>query len=457
MRALTSIRFTRPWVLCLLTASLGTATARAESSVTPEDTTARYQMTYNWQRHPGFATQGADGPNSLSSSAERMYTFSATAHWGMRPWAGGELYFNPELIQGVPFSHNLVGLGGFTNGEITRAGGSEPKLYRQRLFVRQTWGRGGGTEDIDADFNQLASRVDKNRWVLTAGNFSVLDVFDDNAYAKDPRTQFMNWSHWTYGAYDYAADSRGYGWGAALAWHRDNWVLRFARMTGPKEPNGLPVDFNLARHYGDQFEVERAHQIGEQPGKLRVLLWRNRARLASFEDARQWWLAQPLAVRQSITGPDALVATRTSDKTKYGLGVNVEQSLREDIGWFMRAMTTDGRTETYAFTEIDRSFSTGLLVQGKRWARAQDSVGLAWGHNALSAERRDFLAAGGISFFLGDGRLSYRPETVLEAFYSLQIGQGSWLTANHQRIQNPGYNAQRGPVQVYAFRFHAEF
>jgi len=422
-----------------------------------EDRTARYQLTYNWQRHPAFAARTADGPNSLSSSAERMYTFSATAHWGFRPWQGGELYFNPEVIQGLPFSGNVIGLGGFTNGEITRAGGTTPKAYRQRLFLRQTWGRGGGREAVEADFNQMAGTVDRNRTVLTVGNFSVLDVFDDNTYAKDPRTQFMNWSHWTYGAYDYAADARGYGWGAALEWFQDNWAWRVARMTGPKDPNGLPADFNLLHHYGDQFEVERSHTLSDEQGKLRVLLWRNRARLASFQDATQWWMQQTPLARQAITGPDALVAVRQSDKTKYGLGLNLEQAIRRDIGFFWRAMKADGRTETHAFTEIDRSLSTGVLVQGTRWGRAQDSVGLAWARNALSADRRDFLAAGGISYFLGDGSLNYRPETIWESFYSLHVYPGTWLTANYQRIANPGYNADRGPVHVYALRLHAEF
>ena len=155
-----------------------------------EDTTARYQLTYNWQHHNAFKA-AYSGANSLSSQSEHMYTFSTTAHWGFRPWQDGELYFNPEVVSGVPFSGALIGLGGFTNGEITRAGGSKPKLYRQRLFVRQTWNQGGGQEQIEPDFNQLAGLVDKNRFVLTAGNFSTLDVFDDNAYAKDPRTQFM--------------------------------------------------------------------------------------------------------------------------------------------------------------------------------------------------------------------------------------------------------------------------
>ncbi len=147
-----------------------------------EDTTARLQLTYNWQRHPAFRA-AYSGPNSIITSGEKMYTFSTTAFVGFRPWQGGELYFNPEVVQGVPFSGDLVGLGGFTNGEITRAAGAHLSVYRQRLFLRQTWNNGGGTEHIASDLNQLAGFVDKNRFVLTVGNFSTLDVFDPNTYA----------------------------------------------------------------------------------------------------------------------------------------------------------------------------------------------------------------------------------------------------------------------------------
>lgn len=413
-----------------------------------EDTTARFQLTYNWQRHPSFDAAWS-GANSLSARAERMYTFSATAHLGLRPWAGGEIYVNPELVQGIPFSGNLIGLGGFTNGEITRAAGTSPSVYRQRLFLRQTWNQGGGTRAVEADLNQMAGTVDRDRFVLTAGNFSTLDVFDDNAYAKDPRTQFMNWSHWTYAAFDYAADARGFGWGFAGEWYRGDWVLRFGRMTGPRTPNGLPVDFAIGRHYGDQVEIEHAHTVFGLPGKARVLGWRNRAVLAGYRDA--------LAALQSSGDPQAFLSVREGVKFKYGLGVNVEQALSRDAGVFLRAMKADGRTETHAFTEVDGSLSTGALVDGAAWGRPGDAVGLALARNGLSPDRRRYLEAGGLSFFIGDGALRYRPESILEAFYSLRPARGLWVTADYQRIRNPAYNAARGPVDVFAIRLHAEF
>jgi carbohydrate-selective porin OprB len=446
------------WMTGALLAFAAHAVEPLESAEpTEETTTARFQTTLNWQMHPAFSA-AYSGVNSMTTARESMYTFSTTAFLGFRPWAGGEIYFNPEAASGVPFSTNLVGLGGFTNGEITRAGGTDVTLYRQRLFLRQTWNQGGGSEAVEADFNQMAGKQDKNRVVLTVGNFSTLDVFDPSEYAKDPRTQFMNWSNWTYSAYDYAADARGFGWGFAAEWYYNDWAFRIGRMTGPTEPNVLPVDFDVANHYGDQIEVEHAHTLNARPGKVRVLAWRNRAKLARFDDALAWLKAHPA----HYSTPEALYAVRNTEQFKYGLGINVEQELSDNAGFFLRWMQADGKTETHAFTEVDGSLSTGVLVKGAAWGRTQDTAGLALARNTLSDDRRRFLEAGGTSFFIGDGGINYRPETIVEAFYSWSLegwglGKKSWLTVDYQNIQNPAYNADRGPMHVLAFRFHAQY
>ena len=438
-------------IACLMLALLPQL-AHAEEQMAEDSWDAKFQTTYNWQRHPSYQA-AYSGPNSIIAGHEKMYTFSTTAFIGFRPWQGGEAYFNPEVVQGVPFSTNLVGLGGFTNGEITRAAGTNPMLYRQRLYLKQTWNNGGGSQHVDANLNQLAGAVNRDRFVLTVGNFSTLDVFDPNTYAKDPRTQFMNWGNWTYAAYDYAADARGFGWGFAAEWYKEDWVLRFGRMTGPKEPNALPVDLALGSHYGDQLEVEHAHELYGRPGKVRVLGWRNRAKLASYSDALTWLNAHP----GQYTGPDALIATRYTEKIKYGVGVNIEQELSDSTGFFLRAMQADGRTETHAFTEVDGSLSTGLLVKGNAWGRTEDGIGVSLMQNTLSNERRRFLEAGGISFFIGDGKLNYRPEDIFEGYYSMNLHRGVWLTADYQRIVHPAYNADRGPIDVYAVRLHLEY
>lgn len=414
---------------------------------TEETWGARFQTTFNWQKKPAFSA-AYSGLNSLSASGEEAYTFTTTAHLGFRPWHSGELYFDPEITQGVPFS-SLTGLGGFNNGEATRASGPNLKLYRQRLFLRQTWNLGGGSEKVESDFNQLAGSVDKNRFVLTTGNFSTLDIFDKNAYAHDPRTQFMNWSNMTHTAYDYAADARGFGWGFAGEWYEGDWVLRFGRMTPPRDPNMLPLDFSFFRHYGDQLEVEHAHELGGQPGKLRLLAFRNRAVLARYRDAIDYGIAHHEA-------PD-IFKVRNSEQVKYGFGINLEQSVNENMGLFLRAMQADGRTETLAFTEADQSLAGGVSIQGRAWGRAQDTIGLSLMRNGLSHDRREYLEAGGTSFFIGDGKLSYRAETIFEGYYNWNVIKGAWLTADYQRITNPAYNTDRGPVNIYGMRLHFEY
>jgi len=414
-----------------------------------EDWTARFQTTYVRQVKPAMHA-AYSGPNSLLADKEFSYTATATAYLGVRPWKGGELYLNPEVTQGIPFS-GLMGTGGFTNGELTRTAGSDPKLYRQRLFLRQTWGLGGGDEKVEGGINQMAGTVDKSRFVLTLGNFSTLDVFDGNAYAKDPRVHFMNAGFMAPLSYDYAADARGFGWGFAAEWYQDDWVLRFGRMTGPKEPNMLPIDFNITKHYGDQLELEHAHTLGEQPGKVRLLAWRNRAVLASFNDALDYLKANPSA------DPQAILAVRNGEKIKYGFGINIEQAITDNLGFFLRAMKADGRTETYAFTETDGSLGTGFALKGGAWGRGMDTLGIGYLRNTLSKDRRNYLEAGGISFFIGDGALNYRPEQIFETYYSLNVWKNTFLTADYQHMWNPAYNADRGPANFYAIRFHAEF
>ena len=422
----------------LLVAHIGHAQEAQE-----EASGAKFQATYVWQRKSPFDA-AYSGVNSLSPSREKSYSFTATAALGTRTWSGGELYFDPEVAQGVPLSR-LTGLGGFTNGEIARITGPDPTLYRARLFARQTWGFGGGKENVESDANQLAGSIDRRRLVLTVGNLSVLDLFDDNAYSHDPRTQFLNWSLMTHGAYDYAADARGYSWGLALEYFHDPWAFRAGRFIQPKEPNQLPLDSRILKHYGDQIEIEHAHTVGGKPGKLRLLAFRNRARMARYQDA--------LDLAAQTGGTPDIDAVRTGEQVKRGFGINFEQAISSDVGVFGRASWADGRTETYAFTEIDGSVSGGLSFKG----RAQDTFGIAFVRNRLSAEHRNYLAAGGLGFFIGDGRLNYRPEAVVEAFYSLSVLKNARVSFDLQRIGNPAYNADRGPVTVVSARMHYGF
>jgi len=427
--------------------AIGQAANEPVRDTAVENIGAHYQTTYVFQRKPAFSANYS-GPNSLSPDAERSYTLTAGAAFGVRPWRDTELYFDPEMALGLPMS-DLTGLAGFPSGELSRAAGRNPTFYRQRLFLRRTWNRGGGSEALESGFNQLASRVDRDRFVLTAGNFSLLDLFDDNRYAHDPRMQFMNWSHMTYAAYDYAADARGYAWGVAGEWYAGDWVLRLARMTVPREPNQQRLDYQIFKHYGDQVELEHGHRLAGREGKLRLLAWRGRGLLAKFDDA--------LALAASSGGVPDINAARSGVRTKYGLGVNAEQDLGRGVGGFVRAMWADGGTETESFTEADRSLAGGLSLAGAAWDRAEDVLGVSLAWNGLSQARRRYLEAGGISFFIGDGALNYRPEAIVEAYYSIAVGRKLWLSLDAQRIAHPAYNANRGPAVVLGLRLHADF
>jgi carbohydrate-selective porin OprB len=284
--------------------------------------------------------------------------------------------------------------------------------------------------------------------VVSAGNLSVLDLFDDNSLSHDPRTQFLNWSLMTYGAYDYAADARGYSWGFALEYFDDAWALRAGRFMMPKETNGLALNPRIFASFGDQIELERSHALGGLAGKVRLLAYRNQADMGGYRDA---------VADAAASGATPDLATSRKKRVKYGFGVNLEQSVSSSAGVFARASWNNGEAETFTFTEIDRSISVGALIKGAGWGRAADSVGLALVRNGISGPHRDYLAAGGLGFFIGDGKLSYGSENIFETFYSFGLAKDAWLSADLQRIFNPAYNVDRGPLSVASARFHYGF
>jgi carbohydrate-selective porin OprB len=282
--------------------------------------------------------------------------------------------------------------------------------------------------------------------VIHVGKFSVMDVFDANSYAHDPRSQFLNWALMGQAAWDYPADTRGYTWGYAAEFYWDAWALRYGRFAEPLEANQLEMDHGFARAHGDVVEVEHDHTLGERPGALRLMAYRNTTRMGDYR----------LSLAEAPTAPD-ITTTRAYGRVKQGWGLNLEQALTADLGAFARWSWSDGRTESWAFTEVDRSVSVGLTLKGDRWSRSQDRVGLAFVQNGLSPDHEDYLAAGGLGFLLGDGRLAYAPERILESYYAVPLGRYFTATLDVERIWNPGYNSDRGPVQLYAVRFHAQF
>ncbi|WP_454753704.1 carbohydrate porin [Cupriavidus necator] len=404
------------------------------------------QATYIWQRKPSFGA-AYSGEHSLGTERAKSYSFTSTLDLGLGLWQGAEFHLNPEVSQGVPFS-GLHGLGGLTNGELAKSSGTNPTFYRARAFVRQTWGLGGGEEKLDADFNQFARTVDKQRVVLTAGNFGVLDVFDLNPYGSDPRTQFLNWSSLTHGSFDYPADARGYNWGVSLEYVGDGWSARFGHFLQPLESNGLKLDTRMFEHYGDILELEKRYNLAGRPGAARLLLWRNKAKMGKFSDAIAFGQAN------NVT-PD--VTDVRAEHAKVGVGITLLQEVNDSLGVFFRANMSDDKTETYAFTEIGKQIAGGGTLNGTSWGRPNDELGVAMAVNMLRSPHRDYLAAGGLGAFLGDGALRYGPEQVLEVYYSLALLKYFSVSPNAQYIRNPGYNRDRGPAKFYGVRFHAEF
>jgi high affinity Mn2+ porin len=405
-----------------------------------------FQSTLVWQMHPGFHAD-YDGPNSLVSTSETGYTLTATLFLGYRPWRGAEIFANPEMIQSLDLSH-LHGLGGLSNAENQRGGGLTAKLYSARAFLRQTFRVGGESATVEAGPNQFPSQAASRRFVLTVGQMGLIDIFDNNAFAHDGRTQFLNWALLAHGASDFAADARGYTWGLALEYYHDDWAFRVGRFAQPIHSNGIAIDFKLWAHYGDNLEVEHGHRLWSRAGKVRLYGFRNYAKMGGFRDAVDH------AQRNGGT-PD--LASVRRDRAKYGLGIALEQYLTRDLGLFGRFSWNDGRTETYAFAEIEMSATVGLSMKGRLWRRPDDTVGFAFVQNGLSHDHRDFLAAGGLGIFLGDGRINYQAERILEAYYSFRAFKGLWLSLGWQYVWDPAYNADRGPVSLYSCRGHVEF
>ena len=422
----------------------------ADDKVPQQDFDLKGQITYIYQKKPAFnAAYTLPGFNSLSPQREQSHSFTTTAYLGFRPWSGAEVYANEEMVLGVPFS-GLTGLASVPNSELQKAAGPNPLFYSPRIFLRQTWDLGSGEKErVESGINQLAGSLDKRRLVLSAGKLSIVDIFDNNAFAHDGRKDFLNWVNVAHGAFDYAADVRGYTWGAALEYYHDEWTFRAGRFAVPRQSNGLQLNYSLMNFHGDQVEIEHAHEIAGQPGKIRVLVFRNRELMGRFDDA----LAYAAANGGGI--PD--VGNVRRPNIKHGYGVNLEQNLTGNLGVFARTSWNDGGTEMFSYTEAERSTQVGLSLKGARWGRAKDTLGLASAQNGLSRAHQDYLAAGGTGFLIGDGKLNYRPERAFEGYYSIGIASKSWLTVDYQHVNNPAYNADRGPVSVWGVRLHTEF
>jgi len=430
--------------LCGAGISLSQEAREAGSATQESGANVHFQLTTVTQAHPRFDAPYS-GQNSLSPDSEHETTVTSTLYLGARLWKEAELYVNPELSGGSGLS-KAFGIAGFPNGESFRVGSPEPHIYLARAMLRQTFAAGSETEPVEDEANQLGGRRPVRRWTITAGKFGITDIFDDNAYSHEPRTQFLNWADWTPGAWDYPADTRGYTWGVAVEYESEAWAARLAAAAEPKEANGLEIDKNVRHAYSVISELERKYEVGGQKGAARLIVFDNRARMGNYRQA----------IQEADGGTPDIVATRRAGRSKWGLVVNLEQALGETAGLFFRGSWNDGRNEAWAYAEIERSVTAGGVRKEPLNGRPKDEAGLAFIVNALARDHRDYLASGGLGFMIGDGRLNYGLEKIAELYYKALLRKELWLTADYQFIQNPAYNRDRGPVHVFGLRLHVE-
>jgi high affinity Mn2+ porin len=406
-----------------------------------------YQATSIGQYHGTFyAPYG--GPLSLQNYSERDVSLTTTLFFGLRLQENTFLYFNPEIAGGRGFS-NVNGMANPSNGELPRVASATPKPYLARLYVAHDFGFGSEKEHVESDENQLAGDRPVTRYSIYLGRFSVTDFFDFNAYTHDPRMQFMAWGVMYNGAWDYPADVRGYTWGWVHEFHTRNWSFRSGQSGEPKVANGPRFDHRILRDHGDSYEIERRYSIGDRAGAVRLLGYTN------FADAGNYAEALRLADRTGTT-PD-VTATRHPGTLKYGTGVSFDQALSPDVGVFTRLGWNDGKTESFAFTAIDRLASAGVSWKGTRWRRKDDVLATSFSASGISGVHAQYLSRGGLDFLIGDGRLNYAPEYLWETYYNAHVARGLFATFDVQHYNNLAYNHDRGPVWASSVRLHVEF
>ena len=403
------------------------------------------QFTFIEQGYPAFHSP-YEGANSLSGASQAQNTASATAFAGFRPWDGTEIYINPEITQGFGLS-TTHGIAAFPSFEAQKASFPMPRLDMARVYVQQTFGLGGEQETIEDGPNQIAGKEDISRITLIAGRFAVTDFFDNNAYAHDGRTQFFNWNMNCCGSYDWTMDQISYTWGAMAELNQKFWAFRAGYFLVPVVSNVDDFDTNFpdGEYIG---ELELRYSLFAEPGKLRLMAWANRANAGSYAAA----LAEPLT---TPTYPDITLVRQV--RTNYGFAANLEQAITDDLGVFSRASWSPGLDEIIGWTDCDESLSAGAVLKGTFWGRPDDKIGVAGLIEGLSPEARAYFAAGGLGILIGDGALNYRPEKVLESYYSYSLNKWASLSFDYQFVADPGYNADRGPVHIFAGRLHAQF
>ncbi len=389
-----------------------------------------------------------EGPNSLRFDYKsRSLTDIYGVYLGSQVLDNLQAYLDLEMFRGYGLS-NGTGLGGITNGDVIRGSqniGNDP--YIARLYVRYIHALSAETAPVEKGMDQLPGSEPVSRVEVKAGRMAATDDFDNNRYANNTRTQFMNWAFINDTAWDFAANTRGYSDGIVVAWVNPLWRLAFGVYRMPTHANGIILDNDLTKANGDNLELT------VKPGKwgtvARLLVYRNTGQMGDYGEA--------IAIGRSTGSiPNVIADELHHGRSKYGAGINLEQPIADDgeTGAFFRAGWNDGHTEDFTFTEVDRQISLGLQISGVHWRREDDRIGIAYARHDLSSAHSTYLSLGGLGFDLGDGRLTYGTEQVAEVYYRIQLGRYVQLSPDFQFIKNPGYNRDRGPVEVYGMRLH---
>ncbi len=417
-----------------------------EEPFVPEPWGLYGQFTGLTQSHPAFNSP-YQGPNSMDPGSKNEETTDVTVFAGVH-FLGGEFWVNPELDQGFGLS-NTLGMAGFPSGEAYKVGANNPYYRLPRIFYRNVINLGGEEQNIAPAANQLGRTQTADNIIITVGKFSVTDVFDGNAYAHDPRSDFFNWSVVESGAFDYAADAWGFTDGVSVEWTQSRWTLRGGYFALSKIPNTPEIDTTFEQHEWVG-EFEERHQLWDHPGKVKFLSFVNQGYMGSYADAIQWG-------QQNNAAPDTSQVRRFNSRS--GFAINIEQEMHSDLGIFARASMNDGSKEAFDFTEINQSVAAGLSLKGDHWGHHDDTVGLAAVVNALSSDARAYFVAKGMGILIGDSGLNYGLEKIVETYYSYSVPRIDhlMLTLNYQHVVNPAYNQDRGPINIFGLRVHKEF
>ena len=406
-----------------------------------------FQATSIGQYHGTFRAL-YQGPNSLQDQSEAHVSLTTTLFFGYRLTRNTHFYFDPEIAGGKGFS-DVTGIANFTNGEIPRVATATPKPYLARLYITHDFGFGSQKETFESDETQLAGDRPMTRYSITAGRFTATDFFDNNRYSHEPRTQFIGWAVMYNGAWDSPADVHGYTSGWVHEFHTRHYSLRYGSVAEPKVANGLRFDHRIFRNRGDLFEGEARYSLVGHPGAVRLLGFLHHTNSGTYADA--------IRLSEQTGGKPDVTATRRNGNLKYGSGLSADQEITRDVGVFGRLGWNDGKTESFAFTAIDRLASGGVSVTGSRWGRRFDTVGSAYTVSGLAAVHAQYLARGGLDFLIGDGALRYGTERIWESYYNTRLFPGFFASIDVQRIVNPAFNRDRGPLWAGSLRLHVEF